>query len=1126
MKSQYRSSKSVAKNQTVPINVDDPRLAWNKIGQTKARQGAEIDIIGLDGKSLIMGGLTLTNPTGSGTSESGSLARQSLNYLPPMGGEPPKVYPGGSGPFIITPTDPTDVAATWSGEDLVITFNWDYANALNKTISQFIVELTADGVTRRTAMNTFLPNKTQTSQSITVTKAINSLTFGTFRTNITAICVLSGDPLNNISGTVCAGTVPTYVLDLPTPTITVTSANNGYNVAYTAPTSSSYDAIDIWEYESTSSTEPTGVTYSRTYFGRITPAAVITPNNNARWVKARFSSSSGTYTAFSAAQKVTPTSPISVDNTPPNEVTAVTGEWSVDDVVVDYTLPSTDPAARVQIQLTAPNSLVGYFYRFPSGSGTSQTTTITKKDLFDQFGAHYSSFTGVLRSIDSSDNRSSGVSFTVATRPNPLTGVTPTFTTVALSNAYSVNFTLPTGAVYAEVYAKHTAWSGNPVDDTYVVYSGLSPAVVVDTDYTTVYIKIRYYDDFGNTSNFSAEGTITPLNPGEITSFENPISFGTNAVIYAGNSPTEGTRTLFKTGGIFAYDATNTSPSTQIVSDATAGTPTFITTQAQIADWKISSTKIENTLSGTPTKYTGLSASGTYAFWAGSDVSGGNSTAKFSVTPLGVVTAREISIIGNGNSSTNLISAGSLFTVKNDGTLTATSANITGTIYASGGEFTGNVKLNGGSLYALGSGGTVSSGIRTIFNSSGIAAYNSSGGYAQMLTTPLADGSVFATTAANLGGWLVDSSKIQKTSISGKGNITLDSVNGYITVSNSSLTSNLAGINSPGNNLNHSVFWAGGTDPNSTSNPFRVTLGGKVFANEADIKGTISSVGTLGTMTMDGTDGFMSLATASNNNISYLVPRNGNIYLTGPSTTAPWSTGKEIATDGPTNAPYFSAGSSFKDYLNATVNGIGIFTGSWNYFGAANATAANTASSPFVAATTTGVQISANAQVGMIVASSSSGLSPAISNGNPGILFYTSKNSSAPYSPNTSYGAWGAITPETITFSASANNSTNEINAYGGKSQIIINNTKVSVIGIPQAPTFDMDDYRVGTLGAGNYRNLSSLGYPPRQRIVIEDPVTGEAQLGLGVYYLDKTKINGTGPGSNMGVQGDLAVVF
>lgn len=834
MKSQYRSSKSVAKNPTVPISADDPRVAWNKISQTKSRQGAEVEVFGLDEKSLIAGGRTASNPSGSSSTRPTDTSVTKSKIALVANGEVHYLNRDS-----ITPTAVTNVSAYWDGEDLVVDFDWDYTNAYNQLVSHFILELTVDGIAERTPLTSFIPNRTGTAQTVRVTKTINTQTFGVFRTNISSVCVITIDPYYNESSKVCITNIPEYVLDLPVPVITVTAISNGYSVAYTTPTEDVYDAIEVVEYESSSSTEPTGVTYVRAYFGTVNPAIVITPNFNARWVKARFTSDSGVTTAYSTAYKVTPTSPVSVDNTPPNEVSAVSASWSGDNVIVDYTLPSSEAAVRVQIQLTAPNSLVGYFYRFPTGTGTSQSTIITKKDLFDQFGEHYSSFSGVLKSIDAVDNKSSGVSFTVATRTNPLAGVTPTFTTVPLSNAYSVNFTLPTGAVYAEVYAKHTAWSGNPTDDTYVVYSGLSPAVVVDTDYTTVYIKIRYYDDFNNTSNYSAEGTVTPLNPGEITEFENPITFGENAVIYAGNSPTTGTRTLFKSGGIFAYDATNTSPSTQIVSDASAGTPTFITTQAQIADWKISETAIENTLSGTPTKYTGLSASGTYAFWAGSDVSGGNSSADFTVTPTGAVTARNISIIGNGNASSNLISAGGLFTVKNDGTVTASGADIQGKITADSGEFTGNIHLNGGSLYALGSGGTVSSGIRTIFNSSGIAAFNASGGYAELLTTPLADGSVFATTAANIGGWKVSSSSIEKSS--GNANISLDSSNGYIFVSNSNVANNKAGINSP-STLNDVVFWAGsGSTPADSTNNFRVTLGGKLYASDVELTGAITA---------------------------------------------------------------------------------------------------------------------------------------------------------------------------------------------------------------------------------------------------------------------------------------------
>ena len=315
----------------------------------------------------------------------------------------------------------------------------------------------------------------------------------------------------------------------------------------------------------------------------------------------------------------------------------------------------------------------------------------------------------------------------------------------------------------------------------------------------------------------------------------------------------------------------------------------------------------------------------------------------------------------------------------------------------------------------------------------------------------------------------------------------------------------------------------------------------------------------------------MSLQTAGSGGVlgpaSFLVPRNNNIYLTSPSATEPWSAGKDIPTDGPTNGPYFSAGSSFKDYLGSTVNGIGIFSGPWNYFGASNGTLANAASKPFVTATTTGVQVSANAQVGMIVASTSSGLSPAIPNNTPGILIYTSRQESAPYSPSTTYGAWAAFTPNKINLSASTNTFididsavpvngggvtsriviqaspfvvaasigdrfyANGASAYGGPSRIVMDPTfGVVITGVQVQKDVDMTPAPgpiVVPDGSGSYRGVLPLGRYPRQRMLVEDPVTGEVMLGMAVYYRSASNGGQTGtPTDDTGYAGDLLVQY
>ena len=494
MKSKYKSGKSVGKNQTVPINVDDPRLAWNKIGQTKARQGSEIDIIGLDGKSLVSGGTTSSG--GNATDQNNTNPNVTI---PPIDNKPPISYPGGSGPVIIVPTDPTNVTATWgnyvsgtftagAGDDLKIDFTFDPSLAVNTTMSSYVIKLTSSGIERTSQQ--FDINKASTSQSVVITKAINTQMFNIFTPTFTSVCVQIRDPLANKSQTICAATVPGYILNLNAPTISVASANNGYVVTVTNPSEmakGAFDAIDIWEIESTASTAPTitygadGVTpsnYSRVYFSKINPATITSINLLKRWVVARFSSGGGIFTAFSTAYAATPVSPVSVDLTPPTEVTAVTASWSGDNIVINYTLPSTDPGVRFLASLTSPNSLIGSFYFYPDGTASlTQTTTITKNDLFNQFGNHYSSYSGIFKSIDAADNRSAGVSFNTNTRANPLLTVTPTFSAVAISNGYTISYVLPEAATYAEVYQKYTSWSGFTNSTVLDTFSGTRSAL-------------------------------------------------------------------------------------------------------------------------------------------------------------------------------------------------------------------------------------------------------------------------------------------------------------------------------------------------------------------------------------------------------------------------------------------------------------------------------------------------------------------------------------------------------------------------------------------------------------------------------------------------------------------------
>lgn len=337
LKSRYKSPKSVAKNQTVPISADDPRVGWDKAGQTKARQGAEIEIIGLDGVPLVEGGRLLVSNSGSNSAN--NLREEEKFVLPGTNNQPPTITRN----FGITVlADITNLSTAWSGDgsgpNLVVTFDWDYQDPANQGVTEFVLEITeSSGYTRQTPYGSFPVNRTQTAQTITVVESLMNVTMGTLTKDIFSVCVYVIDAFYNKSTSVCDITVPVHDFSAPTPVITVSPAANGYSVLYTIPSShqDQIGAIEIVEYESNADTEPIenavdGIIYSRVYFDDISPAKILTINTNSRWVKARYAARWGAYNSYSAAQKVTPIDPITVDTVGPGNVATVTTSGGID----------------------------------------------------------------------------------------------------------------------------------------------------------------------------------------------------------------------------------------------------------------------------------------------------------------------------------------------------------------------------------------------------------------------------------------------------------------------------------------------------------------------------------------------------------------------------------------------------------------------------------------------------------------------------------------------------------------------------------------------------------------------------------------------------------------------------
>ena len=535
-------------------------------------------------------------------------------------------------------------------------------------------------------------------------------------------------------------TTASYTTALTKPVVTVTPASLGYTVSYTKQTDKNFEHAIIEESVSDSNTAPTSG-WTEVSVSSTNPTTITVGDILKRWVRVKLIDKILGNTAYSDPVAVTPVDPVAaaLDITPPTVASSVSGVWSGNNIIITATV-SAD-AKKFIIRLTN-GSTEGFFTKFPTASGTSQTILLTEQELYDTLGSYFTSFNGLFISTDSLDNRDTGVAFTVSEKANELASVTPTFTLVPISNGYSVTYTLPTGAAYAKVYASSTS-GFTPNDFTNLVYSGSSPGIIIDSAYTLKYVKIKYFKTDGATSLVSAEQSVTPADPGMLSLIDNEVKISTNGSILAGDSAASGGRGIFNKTGIYFYDTAGNATS-QLMANASGGSPTFITTSAKIADWLVYSSKIENTLHAGTTQYTGLSPSGTYAFWAGSTVSGGNAQANFSVTPAGAVIAKNITISGGS------LSVGASSIAASTGKLTSTDAEITGRITANSGSITGNLGIGAAGTIFIGA--SADSGDRILINSGGIAAY--ANGVAAPRFELAKDGT------GKIGGWTINATNL------------------------------------------------------------------------------------------------------------------------------------------------------------------------------------------------------------------------------------------------------------------------------------------------------------------------------------------------------------------------------
>lgn len=430
----------------------------------------------------------------------------------------------------ISRPEATNIVATWIQIETGIALQivWDAPELTNG----FAVYLTSPAQPNNIAVFTQSRDKNSTSQKIIIPiQWIKDNFAGIFVTNLNG--VLKSIYIDNAT-TGQTFTIPVYNDPLqgsviPDNSWKITQVDKGFSVTWDAvPTV----GTTYWETTVETSPNSTGPFVGR---GSARNAPVFVAELNQVWVRIAHRLITGGYSQYSNAKTAEPYVPIIDDTTPPNEVIVNSALWSGTDLVINYTMPTTDPGARFEIILTKVVDGVTKTGRFadffPAQTGTHNFIIkgygTERASIQSQFGTLYQSFTGKFISVDASENPTTGTTFTTGTLTNPGTGVVPTFTATGTLNGYTVSWTQPDWAQYTYIHQSDT--SGFTPSLANRVYTGNSPAIIQTTSNTfpfaRKYIKIFYVTNIINddnnpatpldyfTSEPSAEGFVDPVNP-------------------------------------------------------------------------------------------------------------------------------------------------------------------------------------------------------------------------------------------------------------------------------------------------------------------------------------------------------------------------------------------------------------------------------------------------------------------------------------------------------------------------------------------------------------------------------------------------------------------------------------
>ena len=381
-----------------------------------------------------------------------------------------------------------------------------------------------------------------------------------------------------------------YTDPLTAPVISAVKSAMAYSVSYTA--NSAFDKIYV--EESTNS----GATWTSVGVTSSNPAYIPTTNSLSRMVRAKFSKKLGGFTSYSDTVTVTPDKIDPTDETPPSNPTNVSATATVDtndktgfslQATISFTKSADSDCRGYRVRWTTQTENPIYEYGYVDHPSTGSTVSFTVSGLIPNTTYYYQ-----VASVDQFNNTQS---YTTAG-----TFIAQDSTATAEGSLARLKSYISIGGATGDLFK-----FGTGILDSINTSTTTTPSLTdaPETGYHGILLNKT-----GNKNNFWL--TTGQIRVGTDTQFMyfNGTNLYLTGDINARSGKISGNLTITNGGsfiartadnalnkvtlnhlGLFAYDAAGTE-TTQIISNAAVGSPTFTTVKALIGNWSVETDKI------------------------------------------------------------------------------------------------------------------------------------------------------------------------------------------------------------------------------------------------------------------------------------------------------------------------------------------------------------------------------------------------------------------------------------------------------------------------------------------------------------------------------------------------------